>query len=579
MQMDDEPTAASSNVSTSPDNAGPSPPRGATLPRLYQANTNICPVPRTYFPSSESLASSALWSSTEGSSNVNSGESEMDSASNYSSESSAGSFDEEELRDILSPRHFQRPLFPTERPAASTIGGGSKDPVISTANSPAATTALPPMGLSFGGPEGLPFTLESLKRDLEKVGRAIITSNAGEIAAERAQTLASINWLASHVPNAVLDKLGHEIRAAVDQSENGDEEDSRSEGSTFGVDRVTDIISDDDMSEVSELSNHEDEPSYEEEETMRMVEPADVSNVGISYGDLATFAMTQASPFLPEDEISPTMRRRGSGLGSSMLPEIDEINPCRTPLHRASMSTLGSLLNELPMKFDKRDTEDKPQKPISTSSILDMIPTKRGHESSATFTPRKNSMSTVTTASSTTSVKQTRKKGVKGLLRRFRKGKSTKVDGTPPSPPMSPLDVQRRKSPTTPDSTRWYKQDFVEKKEVEWQIGSSGDKTIERTSALQGNEKKYLPYSTKYRCALLFVDISGFTKLSRLLDPESLSRVRISTLTTFFQNGLFSYSIVFFVITGNQHILSTHCRRGSRWKRRSSQICRRCSFH
>ena len=34
-----------------------------------------------------------------------------------------------------------------------------------------------------------------------------------------------------------------------------------------------------------------------------------------------------------------------------------------------------------------------------------------------------------------------------------------------------------------------------------------------------------LPYAEKHECALLFVDISGFTKLSTLLDPERLSKV------------------------------------------------------
>lgn len=37
-----------------------------------------------------------------------------------------------------------------------------------------------------------------------------------------------------------------------------------------------------------------------------------------------------------------------------------------------------------------------------------------------------------------------------------------------------------------------------------------------------------MPYSTKQDCALVFVDISGFTKLSTILDEESLSKVRYS---------------------------------------------------
>jgi hypothetical protein len=40
-----------------------------------------------------------------------------------------------------------------------------------------------------------------------------------------------------------------------------------------------------------------------------------------------------------------------------------------------------------------------------------------------------------------------------------------------------------------------------------------------------------MPYSTKQNCALVFVDISGFTKLSTILDEESLSKVRFCVHT------------------------------------------------
>ncbi|KAG7365059.1 TPR repeat-containing adenylate/guanylate cyclase [Nitzschia inconspicua] len=523
----DEPTANSSSTTTAATSVGPHPPTATTRNRrVYDPHTR--PVPRAYFPSSESLASSALCSSTDGSTEVYSGESELESSSEYSSESSEGSFDEEGLQEMLIPPHGRRPLILPPRPA----GASSVTKTAATAKPPLHPPPIPfppSEGLPFGGPEGLPFTLESLKRDLEKVGRAIITSNAGEIAAERAQTLASINWLASHVPNAVLDKLGHEIRDTLDQDDNGNESDSHSDGSTLGVDRVTDIISDDAMSEVSELSNHDDDRSFEEEETMRMVEPADVSNVGISYGDLAKFAHTAASAFLPEDEMIHNAGRRDSGLGSSFLPEIDETNPSRTPLDRVSMSTIGSILSELPMKRDERDLEDASRKPTSTSSILDMIPTKRGQEDLTAFAARKTSISTVTTASSTTSARQSGKKGVKGLLRRFKKGKSATSQTLLPPPPMSPLDVPRNK--ITPDSSRLYPPKTAKNDIVQKELPSSSTQRDEEIDGEQFLEKKRLPFSTKYRCALLFVDISGFTKLSRLLDPESLSKA----INTYFQ--------------------------------------------
>ncbi len=36
-----------------------------------------------------------------------------------------------------------------------------------------------------------------------------------------------------------------------------------------------------------------------------------------------------------------------------------------------------------------------------------------------------------------------------------------------------------------------------------------------------------LPYATEYKAALLFIDMSGFTKISQELDVESLSKVTI----------------------------------------------------
>ena len=44
-----------------------------------------------------------------------------------------------------------------------------------------------------------------------------------------------------------------------------------------------------------------------------------------------------------------------------------------------------------------------------------------------------------------------------------------------------------------------------------------------------------LPIVTYFECALMFVDISGFTKLSTLLDPENLSKV----INTYFEVSIF----------------------------------------
>ena len=42
------------------------------------------------------------------------------------------------------------------------------------------------------------------------------------------------------------------------------------------------------------------------------------------------------------------------------------------------------------------------------------------------------------------------------------------------------------------------------------------------------SKESSLPRISRYKSALLFIDVAGFTRLSQLLDPEDLSRVRCS---------------------------------------------------
>ncbi|KAL3918998.1 MAG: hypothetical protein SGILL_003975 [Bacillariaceae sp.] len=279
--------------------------------------------------------------------------------------------------------------------------------------------------------------------------------------------------------------MGHEIRDTLDQQDDEEEGGDADDASAGGVDKVTNIISDDDMSEVSDLSNHEDEPSYEEEVHLKIVEPADVHGVQMSYGDLATFAHTQASSFLPDDDVLPDLTRKGSGVstGTGYLPEIDE-GDSFDPI-TASMGTMGSILDAIPMKDGDAGTE------------------------------------------------KSKKKGMKGLLRRFKKGKGDS-DSKPPPPPLpppsSPFNFARHmppgQSPTMQQASVKVPPAATAKQPATNPMRNQIVKTAEDLI-----DKCALPYATSYRCALLFVDISGFTKLSRLLDPESLSKA----INTYFQ--------------------------------------------
>jgi hypothetical protein len=76
-----------------------------------------------------------------------------------------------------------------------------------------------------------------------------MTQKSGEAFVARAQVLASINQLSSHVPNCVLDFLGKEIRAHMAK-----EAEKAKQPKRHNREMIEAVSTDDDMSEVSELS-------------------------------------------------------------------------------------------------------------------------------------------------------------------------------------------------------------------------------------------------------------------------------------------------------------------------------------
>jgi hypothetical protein len=539
---------------------------GSTTPTSSNSRSVATPpMPGPLFPSPE-VVESAMWTSSEYSSSESFSSDDEDDpdASDYSSGSYSDSDDgysddgtEAYMRTMMHRPPPAPVATPMGRPA--TAGGA-----------PPKATMPPPMdapeGLPFGGAEGLPFTLESLKRDLEKVGRVIISSNVGEVAAERAQTLASINWLASHVPNAVLDKLGHEIKDILEGVEEVDEEvDPHSRDGRIGVEQMTNVGCSDSMSEVSDLSQHDDASSDEDEdETMELVEPTDVSNVQICYGDLAAFARTRTSSFFPDEHI----RVRNKGLDA----ENDESKPRKgilvAPDKQPTAMTPGSVLDFLPIKgspgidtaHGSMNGSHTPQTAPLTEAcgsnirgglgILDLIPVKKatrditetsvttnehlgeelnGCEPDVHVLPRpsidmpERKHSNVEASMPAPITKSSNLKGMKGLFKRFSK------KGVADPSFRWPHDDKGQKSLVREDCG------LVQSTSEKGSIIRRVDQALTVDSALKPSftqkqtitHKRALPYSSKYRCALLFVDISGFTKLSRLLDPESLSKVRM----------------------------------------------------
>jgi hypothetical protein len=375
-------------------------------------------------PSVASISSS-IWSSSGGdsegsesyawSASLPSGSSDSSDYSSYSGsseddESSSADGEEDQIAPLSGSKRFPQAGTPGEKkypqpPAHMMMGisGGEKKypqpPAGMMAGPPGQKQyPQPPAGMMEGLPFGMAgFSLESLKKDLEKVGRAILSSNAGEIAAERAQTLASINWLASHVPNAVLDQLGHETRKLVADEKAGiaiGEDESRDS-------RVASVVESDAMSDVSDLSQ-------------------------------------------------------------------EQLN-----------------LDEFGLDSAKLDTTNEEEKKVE--EILENLP----GGIPALLSPKPSSF--------TIQQGQKGKELVKGLMSENGGVPDLGIDEDSIAASDSRVEVGEAKRP--------------------------GNQTIEGPLRIRG---KRLPYSSDYRCALLFVDISGFTKLSTKLDPEALSKVRSS---------------------------------------------------
>ena len=264
-----------------------------------------------YFPSSESLCSS-VWSSTFGSesegdsyawsASLGSGsDSDHDSdyeSSDYSSSFSGASSGDEESDD----KGLEQ---------AQPQGGSRQKPMTTPPPGPPP----PPM-------EGLDLSaIAHLKSELMKVGQAIIQSNVGQERVERAQTLASINWLSSHVPNAVLDHLGDEIRQMLEEEKGGVKDD----GSTNKDKLATSVGNSDAMTDVSDLSEaYLNEMEYEDEDIADLAEVANMTATG--YGDLANFAHAKASAFLPDMDTEPEETdapRRSDFLSIDEMTEVD----------------------------------------------------------------------------------------------------------------------------------------------------------------------------------------------------------------------------------------------------------------
>jgi len=280
-----------------------------------------------------------------------------------------------------------------------------------------AMSAIPGLGGMSGlggGGEGL--NLDTIRAELEKVGRAVMTQKSGVKFVERAQILASINQLSSHVPNCVLEFLGKEVKAGLERKRQSKEKPAEEQRKTKkGQKKMLDVVSTDDgMSAVSEMSSIDISEKEEDHNGKFLIDTTEVDLDG-------------------DSECSDGSRQ-------SKTP------PPLALMRRKSIDGVHRI-------FEKAKTDG------SVANLSEDIKIDKIFNSSNEY----------------------------GLTL----SKATSHSGS-----------------------------------VASSNGSIGSRKLKRKSTSRGaNVEGKLPSFSKFECALLFIDISGFTKLSTLLDPETLSKV------------------------------------------------------
>lgn len=286
-------------------------------------------------------------------------------------------------------------------------------------------------------------------------------SEIGQALAERATLVSSVKWLGNHVPVCVLNRLGEEIR--LRRSEEGDDTNASEEASHHSEDSS---FSDEMVLTQDLLSEIRRERRREPDETDDG-EPS-----------LASFFGTGLRPLSEEDQLEesfeyreifmPRPRRRYSsdGADSDYMETLNTARPRRRGSigeRRGSMERRNSI--ERRRSMDRRSNIDR-------RGSLERASSRRGSE---------------------------------------RRGSSNRASY------QSFGEISEL-------SFDWDPSDNSER-------STFSDKEGSLPSRLPENSLKELPpdlclpHASTHRCALLFVDISGFTQLSTMLDPEKLSKV------------------------------------------------------
>lgn len=398
-------------------------------------------------------------------------------------------------------------------------------------------------------PNGVPSELELTASTVAAMA-AFMQSNKAQsvmcVLAERGKTLSSIDWLASHVPVSVLNRLGDEVRIGSEKQTSMTDDslvtaflsDQGEKAAIKALNKSGETNLSKDFDDVSDLS--EVDESYinhaatierrRSEGVLRFPLPsrADVTTQPLIGGN----GLPRVSGNEGEHKILDRRKSTdGQNVTQSSMRSISQLNDVRpkhelalhpswrqsrlrqgsfngSRSHHESMTSIDSMCEDSQSACSSKNREVLSQGLDGINGSMQRISLHRGNMAIHT---EENSDAGDSVEKDNNSI------GHKLALRAFGIGSSNAT-------------TQSFKDPFPCDSSE--EESTQRKRRQASRLRSSrgslqhNPQSFRRRNALgQRNEDLFLlPHSTRHQSALLFIDISGFTKLATTLDPESLSK-------------------------------------------------------
>lgn len=362
--------------------------------------------------------------------------------------------------------------------------------------------------------------------------------------AERAGTLASINWLASHVPACVLAQINEETQLFDDQERNSE----NSSSCSSSIDYPSEFIDGGDEASVSDLS-YSDHSEFTSVDASTFSDDSSISSDGSSFSGSEDLEYPEAIGMdfdAPEDESNSHSSSHKSPHKSSQKSDRSTTS-YRTS--NASSKASGKLsLSSISRKCEPPKASPS-QEPITFytkkwKSMLDfslVSPAQVTCKQSSEYRRSARGLTSISAMGECDDSFRTtpilydlgRVVTIQGQVAQFNDNQllprsqhellntERKVDLSGQCESLNIMEQERREP-----LNDQLKMNFVSAGDQSSQVRSlqsrKSCRSSESVNFFPGQLE--LPFGSRHVSALLFIDISGFTKLSTILDPESLSK-------------------------------------------------------